>query len=71
MSQYQELREKEANLGKNQRDIEADANKIDYLRRELEQAEQDRRQMEETHNMLLSNDVFKKQKNGENSYQDI
>ena len=31
MNQYQDLKHKEATLGKNQRDIEADVNKITYL----------------------------------------
>ena len=52
MNQLNDLRQKEAVLSKNQRDIEADGDKIKYLKNELQQAIQERDQLEETHRAL-------------------
>ena len=71
MNQYNDLRQKEAILGKSQRDLDSDVSNIQYLQKELEMAREELRQMEETQQLLLSNDVFKKQKNGDNSWKEV
>ena len=70
MNQLNDLRQKEAVLSKNQRDIEADGDKIKYLKNELQQAIQERDQLEETHRALQQNDFFSKQKS-DNSWTDV